>query len=565
MTAEVNNERLAAACSAFFHTRLDDVLHSGYFDSRILDLLPPATVHMLASMPANPQPAHAAAQAAAAHPMHFTDTFNVPPPPPMPVPPPPPPLAPPLAPTIVADDSTDNLASAMAMPNRRPSSPTSSCDDMLAMPDLSPTTSVEAASEFFELFDNAVSFSLDQLPLFPGLPNTPFNALPTAFASLGDALAPPPPASSVRPPPHASSSATSSSSSTASNDNTLRTGQSIAARMPLLQGPVWWQTIDQLRVMLESLRVLVRADMCTLFLADDITDELYARIITNDNRVWEIAMPATLGLVGASFTARQTVNVPSAYNDPRFYRGIDDQLGIRTHALAATPIMTKLNQRPIGVIEVLNSVSQHVFSEANVREIEFVARMAASLVEIAMARVKSTVESHFEAIQSGIGKLQSDEVAGVSQLAGKKRAQQHRDDDGGDNAAAAAAAAAANQQRSSSGRHSKPAMTTSSNSARTPAGAAFSSTMPDLTRRVSMPAGFDPLARRSSEPWTPPKPVPSENPRWLGPTDIFLKTGPLPMFTEQTLFPDGRRKRARPAVPILHLRPLHAHQQTIIQ
>jgi hypothetical protein len=109
----------------------------------------------------------------------------------------------------------------------------------------------------------------------------------------------------VRPPPHASSSATSSSSSTASNDNTLRTGQSIAARMPLLQGPVWWQTIDQLRVMLESLRVLVRADMCTLFLADDITDELYARIITNDNRVWEIAMPATLGLVGASFTARR--------------------------------------------------------------------------------------------------------------------------------------------------------------------------------------------------------------------------------------------------------------------
>jgi len=70
--------------------------------------------------------------------------------------------------------------------------------------------------------------------------------------------------------------------------------------------------------------------MCTLFLADDITDELYARIITNDNRVWEIAMPATLGLVGAAFTTRQTVNVPSAYNDPRFYRGIDDQLGINS-------------------------------------------------------------------------------------------------------------------------------------------------------------------------------------------------------------------------------------------
>jgi hypothetical protein len=522
---------------------------------------------MLASMPADPQPAayaaKAAAAAAAAHPMRFTDTFNVPPPPPMPVAPPPMAVPPPPMLSSVDGGEESNLAS-MVMPARRPSSPTSSCDDMLAMPDLSPTTSVEAASEFFELFDTTVSssaFSLDQLPLFPGLPNTPFNALPTAFASLGDALAPPPPA--MQRPPH-SSSATSSTSSTASNDNTLRTGQSIAARMPLLQGPVWWQTIDQLRVMLESLRVLVRADMCTLFLADDITDELYARIITNDNRVWEIAMPATLGLVGAAFTTRQTVNVPSAYNDPRFYRGIDDQLGIRTQALAATPIMTKLNQRPIGVIEVLNSMSQHAFSEANVREIEFVARMAASLVEIAMARVKSTVESHIDAIHSGIGKLQSEEVAGATQLAGKKRAQQQmREDD----VNAADDGGAGLSQRSSSGRYNKPSMVTSnSKSARKAAQSSFSSTMPDLTRRVSMPARFDPLARRSSEPWTPPKPVPSENPRWLGPTDIFLKTGPLP-FTELTLFPDGRRKRPRPSVPILHLRPLHTNQatQAIIQ
>lgn len=486
---------------------------------------------MLASMPMEPQPSR----------FGETQSFSVPPPPPMLVPPPPP--LPHADVTTDGDEVTDNLLSAMALPFRRPSSPTSSTDDILAMPDHSPSTSVEAASELFELFDTTVSssaFSLDQLPLFPGLPNTPFNALPTAFASLGDALAPPPPAT-TRPP--RTSSATSSSSSTASNDNTLRTGQSIAARMPLLQGPVWWQTIDQLRVMLESLRVLVRADMCTLFLADAITDELYARIITNDNRVWEIAMPGTLGLVGAAFTTRATVNVPSAYNDPRFYRGIDDQLGIRTHALAATPIMTKLNQRPIGVIEVLNSVSQHVFSEANVREIEFVARMAASLVEIAMARVKSTVESHIDAIHSGIGRIESDQVAEAAHVAGKKRPQQ--DSESG------AAPLSSSARRAGA-----------SNSARKPT-PAFSSTMPDLSRRVSMPARFDPVTRRASEPWTPPKPAPSENPRWLGPTDIFLKSGPLPMFNEALLFPDpdGRRKRQRPSVPVLHLRPLDTNPQ----
>jgi hypothetical protein len=88
LTAEVNNERLAAACSAFFHTRLDDVLHSGYFDSRILDLLPPATVHMLASMPRSAAARRQGRCRRNAD--RFTDTFNVPPPPPMLVPPPPP-------------------------------------------------------------------------------------------------------------------------------------------------------------------------------------------------------------------------------------------------------------------------------------------------------------------------------------------------------------------------------------------------------------------------------------------------------------------------------------------
>ena len=38
----------------------------------------------------------------------------------------------------------------------------------------------------------------------------------------------------------------------------------MAQRMPLLQGPVWWQTVEQLRVMLESLRRTVGGDLCTV-------------------------------------------------------------------------------------------------------------------------------------------------------------------------------------------------------------------------------------------------------------------------------------------------------------
>ena len=130
--------------------------------------------------------------------------------------------------------------------------------------------------------------------------------------------------------------------------DTVRFGRDLAQRMPLLQGPVWWHTVEQLCVTIESLRRTVGADLCTLFLYDAVTDELYARIVNNDGQQCEIALPVNLGLVGTAYTTRATVRTDAAYDDHRFYSGIDKKLGSRTRAVIATPIFTSLSTRPIG-------------------------------------------------------------------------------------------------------------------------------------------------------------------------------------------------------------------------
>jgi len=166
--------------------------------------------------------------------------------------------------------------------------------------------------------------------------------------------------------------------------------ENVAQRMPLLQGPVWWECVQQLTILCESMRRTTNADHCSLFFHDTVQDELYARLSASGT-VCEIAMPVTLGIAGAAFTTQQSINVADAQKDSRFYPAVDVSLGRTTHAILATPILIGESKKPVGIIEVLNQKSKNVFTEANVTEVEFVARMAASLIDSALDNVRQAV------------------------------------------------------------------------------------------------------------------------------------------------------------------------------
>src|SRR6266542_2733395 len=96
---------------------------------------------------------------------------------------------------------------------------------------------------------------------------------------------------------------------------------------------------------------LLDCDRASIFLLDREKNELWSKVALGSDEI--LRLDARLGVVGTAVTTGQTVNVPDAYNDPRFYDVIDDQTGYRTHNLLAVAMR---NQRGeiLGAFEVLN-------------------------------------------------------------------------------------------------------------------------------------------------------------------------------------------------------------------
>ncbi len=97
---------------------------------------------------------------------------------------------------------------------------------------------------------------------------------------------------------------------------------------------------------------LLDAERATLFLYDARTDELFSRIAT-ESEIEEIRMPARRGIAGAVVVERAPLNIPDAYQDPRFNPDIDKQTGWRTRNILAVP-MTNLEGEMVGVLEAIN-------------------------------------------------------------------------------------------------------------------------------------------------------------------------------------------------------------------
>src|SRR5215813_7418474 len=109
-----------------------------------------------------------------------------------------------------------------------------------------------------------------------------------------------------------------------------------------------------LDLMAHEATTLLDCDRASIFLLDREKNELWSKVALGSDEI--LRLDARLGVVGTAVSTGQTVNVPDAYNDPRFYNAIDDQTGYRTRNLLAVALR---NQRGeiIGAFEVLNKRS----------------------------------------------------------------------------------------------------------------------------------------------------------------------------------------------------------------
>ncbi|CAD5221214.1 unnamed protein product [Bursaphelenchus xylophilus] len=112
-------------------------------------------------------------------------------------------------------------------------------------------------------------------------------------------------------------------------------------------------------------KMLVSAEICSLFLLDSEHDELVAEVFeqkgNSDEYLQEIRMPLNQGIVGHVATTGQLMNVKDVYNHPYFYPNVDQKTGFKTRNILCFPIKDSSGNL-VGVAELCNKIDKPAFT-----------------------------------------------------------------------------------------------------------------------------------------------------------------------------------------------------------
>jgi sigma-B regulation protein RsbU (phosphoserine phosphatase) len=131
---------------------------------------------------------------------------------------------------------------------------------------------------------------------------------------------------------------------------------------------------------ISSAQEVMRAEASSIMLLDEATGDLYFKQASGAaaGAVREVRIPRGHGIAGWVAETGSPVVVEDAQNDPRFFRGADDQTGFVTRSILAVPL--KVKDRIIGVAEAINR-SDGFFSEADLPLFTAYASLAAVAIE----------------------------------------------------------------------------------------------------------------------------------------------------------------------------------------
>jgi GAF domain-containing protein len=149
---------------------------------------------------------------------------------------------------------------------------------------------------------------------------------------------------------------------------------------------------------LESALVVLKASDGSLLLTDEETNDLVFAVARGElaDDLIGFRVPAGQGIVGWVAANRQPQIVRDVRLDPRFFSGVDERFGFNTRSLVAVPIVPD-ESRVLGVIEVLNKVSDREFTQDDLDLLLVVAQLAA----IAMRRAERAGRESAPAAGSG--------------------------------------------------------------------------------------------------------------------------------------------------------------------
>lgn len=130
--------------------------------------------------------------------------------------------------------------------------------------------------------------------------------------------------------------------------------------------------MDILVIALEA----VDSENGSILLLDEETDELVFVAVVGERQkeLTDFRIPASSGVAGWVKTHKKPALVIDVRKDDRWISAVDQSIGFHTQSLMAVPLI--LEERILGVMEVVNSLSEDHFSNTDLSLLQLVARLA---------------------------------------------------------------------------------------------------------------------------------------------------------------------------------------------
>lgn len=134
-----------------------------------------------------------------------------------------------------------------------------------------------------------------------------------------------------------------------------------------------------LQIVAQGVCEAVRCERASLFLLDPAKNELYTRVVTA-LEIREIRIGIDQGICGWSARHRSLAHVSDPQHDERWSSAFDLRTGFLTRNILAAPVISNIDQRLIGVLQLLNK-DEGDFDEFDMQLIQAFAAHAATALE----------------------------------------------------------------------------------------------------------------------------------------------------------------------------------------
>jgi GAF domain-containing protein len=137
-----------------------------------------------------------------------------------------------------------------------------------------------------------------------------------------------------------------------------------------------------LRSIVEVARAIFKAKASSIFLLDELADELVFEAVSGEGQESLIGQrfPSSTGIAGFVLVSRQPLVIEDVLADPRFSREAAEGTGFVPKGLMAVPLLHE--ERALGVLEVLDRPRDSKFSLAEMELLGLFANQAAIALDL---------------------------------------------------------------------------------------------------------------------------------------------------------------------------------------